>query len=104
MHLPDSEREIIDPSQAEQDAVIAAFVEQSPTDLQRRRDDLAAIQQIHQVAHAYNKACYAIGSGAEIDDDPRLVSDRQWRVTLKLAATFIQRARTLAFQGGSCSC
>ncbi|NOD76741.1 MULTISPECIES: hypothetical protein [unclassified Ruegeria] len=48
MHLPDSEREIIDPAQAEHDAVITAFVEQNPTDLQRRRDDLAAIQQSHR--------------------------------------------------------
>ncbi len=42
------------------------------------------------MAHAYNKACYAVGSGAEIDDDPRVVSERQWRVSLKLAATFIR--------------
>ncbi|NOD97167.1 hypothetical protein GS610_08090 [Ruegeria sp. HKCCD6228] len=81
MHLPDSEREVIDPAQAEQDAVLY--------EQQRRRDDLAAIREIHRVAEAYNKAVYAVG-GIDVHEDPRAVSERQWRVTLRLAATFIQ--------------
>ncbi|MFA3918492.1 hypothetical protein [Ruegeria hyattellae] len=82
MHMAGTGEEgCIDPAQAEQDAVLE--------EQQRRRDDLAAIREIHRVAEAYNKAVYAVG-GIDIDEDPRAVSERQWRVTLRLAAAFIQ--------------
>lgn len=65
------------------------------SDLQQRRRELAHVRLIHDVAHAYNCACYGL-NGHDIDADPGLVSTRQWQATLRMAETFVRSGGTLS--------
>ena len=58
------------------------------SDLDKRRKELHFAMIIDRVTYAYNKAVFAVG-GYDIDADPSVVSERQWRATKRMAATFI---------------